>query len=234
MSDSTPFGSAVTKLVIHSFSDKDYKKENKQNMFTVPINPESFTRNYKIDLDTRTGHGQPGTQPSYKASPPEDLKIDFVLDGTGTLLGYPTIYSGMSVHDQLDLFLTCTYKFDPETHRPPHLLVVWGADINFKGVLSNIDLNYTLFLPNGDPLRVKVTATVKKSETDQQRAKANSPDLTKSRQVQRGDRLDLLTFSHYNDTQYVLQVGKANNLVTIRSLIPGNTIYFPPFAQNGQ
>jgi hypothetical protein len=232
MSDNTLFGSTVTKMVIHSFSDKDYKNELTQNQFTVPINPETFTRNYKIDLDTRAGHGQPGTQPGYKASPPDDLKIEFILDGTGTLQGYPTQYAGMSVHDQLDLFLTCCYKFNPDTHRPPFTMVVWGADINFKGLLSNADLNYTLFLPNGDPLRVKVNATFKKSETDQQRAKANSPDLTKSRQTQLGDRLDNLTYSHYNDPGYFLQVGRANNLVTVRTLDTGKTLYFPPFAQN--
>jgi hypothetical protein len=234
MSGSTPFGSAVAKMVIHSFSDKDFKDENEGNLFTVPINPETFSRNYKIDLDTRAGHGQPGTQPNYKASPPDDLKIDFVLDGTGTVQGYPDQYKSMSVHDQLDLFLTCTYRFDPDTHRPPFVLVVWGSDINFKGLLSNVDINYTLFLPNGDPLRVKVSATFKKSETDQQRAKAQSPDLTKSRQVKLGDRLDLLTNDQYNDPGYFLQVGRANNLVTVRRLPVGKTLYFPPFGQNDQ
>lgn len=232
MSDSTPFGSAVTKMVIHSYKDKDYTDELAESPFTIPINPENFTRNYKIDLDTRTGHGQPGTQPTYKASPPDDLKVDFILDGTGTMMGYPVKYQGMSVHDQLDLFLTCTYKFDTETHRPPFVIVIWGADVNFKGVLSNVDLSYNLFLPNGDPLRVKVSATFKKSETDQQRAKANSPDLTKAKQVQSGDRLDNLTFNYYNDPGYILQVGQVNNLVTLRKLTTGSTLYFPPFAQN--
>ncbi len=234
MSGNNPFGNAVTKMVIHSFTDKDFKNELTKNMFTVPINPETFTRNYKIDLDTRAGHGQPGTQPNYKASPPDDLKIDFVLDGTGTMQGYPDQYKGKSVHDQLDMFLTCAYKFNTETHRPPFVMVIWGADVNFKGLLSNVDLTYNLFLPNGDPLRVKVSATFKKSETDQQRAKAHSPDLTKAKQVQQGDRLDLLTFTYYNDPRYVLQVGRANGLVTVRTLTPGTTLHFPPFTQTQQ
>jgi hypothetical protein len=232
MSDSTPFGSAVTKMVIHSYTDKDFTTELAQSPYTIPINPENFSRQYKIDLDTRTGHGQPGTQPTYKASPPDDLKVEFILDGTGTMQGYPDQYKNMTVHDQLDLFLTCTYKFDTDTHRPPFCLVIWGADINFKGVLSNVDLAYNLFLPNGDPLRVKVTATFKQSETDQQRARASSPDLTKAKQVQYGDRLDLLSNTYYNDPGYILQLGQVNNLVTIRALTPGTTLYFPPFAQN--
>jgi hypothetical protein len=232
MSASTPFGNAVTKMVLHSYTDKDFQKELTKNMFTVPINPENFSRNYKIDLDTRTGVGQQGTQPGYKASPPEDLKIDFVLDGTGTVQGYPTQYNGMSVHDQLELFLTCAYRFNPDTHRPPFVMVVWGAEVHFKGVLASTDLTYNLFLPSGEPLRVKVSATFKNSETDQQRAKAHSPDLSKSRQVLKGDRLDLLTYNNYNDPDYILQVGQANNLVTLRWLKPGSTLFFPPFAQN--
>jgi hypothetical protein len=141
----------------------------------------------------------------------------------------------MSVHDQLKLFLECTYKFNPDTHRPPFCVIVWGSDVHFKGVLSNVDLSYTLFLPSGDPLRVKVSATFKTSESDQARTAENapaSPDLTKSRQVKRGDRLDLLTYSQYNDPGYFLQVGAANKLVTVRKLKPGMTLNFPPFAQN--
>jgi hypothetical protein len=236
MSGSTiPFGGALTKMVIHSYADKDFKQELKQFMFTVPINSESFTKNYKIDLDTRTGHGQPGTQPGYKASAPEDLKIDFILDGTGAIMGYPPQLASLSVHDQLQLFLNCVYTFNGDTHRPNFLVVIYGSEINFKGTLSNVDLNHTLFLPTGDPLRIKVSATIKKSESDNARAAANapkSPDLTKYRQVQQGDRLDLLTYNQYNDVSYFLQVGRANKLVTVRKIGPPQELYFPPFAQN--
>jgi hypothetical protein len=222
-------------MVIHSFSDKDCQQELKDLVFTVPINPESFTRNYKVDLDTRTGHGQPGTQPGYKSSAPEELKIDFVLDGTGTMEGYPKKYDKMPVEIQLKKFLDCVYTFNGNTHRPNFIIVVWGSEIHFPGTASNVDLNYTLFLPNGNPLRVKVSATFKKSESDKARAAANefkSPDLTKYKQVQLGDRLDLLTFQKYNDPSYVLQVGRVNNLTTVRKLTPATSLYFPPFAQN--
>jgi hypothetical protein len=229
------FDNALSKMVIHSFADKDFKKELKQFMFTVPVNSESFSKAYKIDLDTRTGHGQPGTQPGYKASAPQDLKVDFILDGTGALAGYPAQFAGMSVHDQLQLFLNCVYKFNDDTHRPNFVLVIWGSEINFKGILANIDLNHTLFLANGSPLRIKVSATFKTSESDTARAAKNapkSPDLTKYRQVQRGDRLDLLTYDQYNDPGYFLQVGRVNNLVTVRNIQPPQELYFPPFAQN--
>jgi len=77
----SPSDSALSKMVIHCFSDKDFQQEEKDKLFTVPINPETFYRSYKVDLDNRTGHGQPGTQPGYKSTSPEELRIDFVLDG---------------------------------------------------------------------------------------------------------------------------------------------------------
>jgi hypothetical protein len=236
MSVSTsPSDSALSKMVIHSFSDKDFQQEELDKLFTVPINPESFTKNYKVDLDNRTGHGQPGTQPGYKSSSPEELKIDFILDGTGTVEGYPSQYANVSVHDQLKAFLDCVYTFNGTIHRPNFVIVIWGSEIRFPGTVSSVDLNHTLFLPNGTPLRIKVSVTFVKSESDKARAAANkmqSPDLTHYHRVQRGDRLDLLTFSKYNDPNYFLQVGRVNNLVTVRKIAPPQEIYFPPFAQN--
>ncbi|HLZ86739.1 MAG TPA: hypothetical protein VKQ52_05860 [Puia sp.] len=236
MSVSTsPSDSALSKMVIHSFSDKDFQQEEKDKLFTVPINPEAFTKNYKVDLDNRTGHGQPGTQPGYKSSTPEELKIDFVLDGTGTVEGYPSQYDNVSVHDQLTAFLDCVYTFNGSIHRPNFVIVIWGSEIAFPGTVSSVDLNHTLFLPNGTPLRIKVSVTFVKSESDNARAAANklqSPDLTYYHRVQRGDRLDLLTFSKYNDPNYFLQVGRINNLVTVRKIAPPQELYFPPFAQN--
>ena len=64
MSDSiSTSDNALTKMVIHAYSDKDFSDELEDLMFTLPVNPEAFTKDYKVDLDTRTGHGQPGTQP---------------------------------------------------------------------------------------------------------------------------------------------------------------------------
>ena len=236
MSDSTsPSDSALSKMVIHSFSDKDFQQEEKDKLFTVPINPESFTRNYKVDLDNRTGHGQPGTQPGYKSSSPEELKVDFILDGTGTVEGYPAQYDKKSVHAQLKAFLDCVYTFNGAIHRPNFVIVIWGSEIRFPGTVSSVDLNHTLFLPNGTPLRVKVSVTFVQSESDKARVAAanlQSPDLTHYHRVQRGDRLDLLTYSKYNDPNYFLQVGRVNNLVTVRKIAPPQELYFPPFAQN--
>ena len=111
----------LKKITIHSFSDRNYNatSEDPNRRFVIPINPESFTKNYKIELDQRRGHGNHGTDPRFKSTVPEQLKLDFVLDGTQTMEGYKYIASDRkSVKAQLEAFLSSVYDFEGEIHRP--------------------------------------------------------------------------------------------------------------------
>jgi hypothetical protein len=228
----------LEKLVIRSFENRDFSGEDPARKFMTPINPESFTQTFKVNADTSHGHGNPGTEAKYKSTEPEQLKLEFILDGSKTMEGYGgenKDYISRKVHDQLEDLKKCVYNFDGKIHRPRFLVVMWGSEINFKCVLSNLDLNYTLFEPDGSPLRVKVSATFLAHKSREQllaESKASSPDLTHFRKVKQGDRLDLLTNSIYNNPKYFMQIGKVNGLTTLRQVMPGTNLYFPPFNKN--
>lgn len=235
MSDSNPTSNSLSKLIIHCYLDKNFQQKKPDLDFSTPINPESFTRNLTVNLDTRVAHGQPGTDAGYKSSQPEQLKLDFVLDGTGVVQGYAYPPGTNSVHEELEAFLNCAYKFDGITHKPNYLIVYWGTEIKFPCVLSSVDINHTLFRPDGSPLRVKISATFTKTESDAARAaiaQFSSPDLTHQRTVQQGDRLDNLSFDIYTQPGYFLMVGASNNLTTVRRLSPGQKLNFPPLPKN--
>jgi hypothetical protein len=219
----------LSKLIIHSFEKNDFKEE--KLTFTTPINPETFTKTNHIELDTTRGHGQPGTNPKYKSTAPEELKIEFVLDGTKTMEGYVDKYKNMEVSAQIKSFSDCVYKYQGNIHRPMFLIVHWGSEVKFPCVMSHMDINYSLFKPNGDPLRAKITANFIKYETKEAIVAANrisSPDLTHYKKVNEGDRLDLMTYKVYNNSKYFLQVAKANGLTSVRNLKAGTQIYLPP------
>lgn len=228
----------LEKLLIRSFANRDFSEEDVSRMFSTPINPESFTKNFKVSVDTQRGHGSPGTEVRYKSTAPEELKLEFVLDGTKTMEGYggdKKDYISKPVELQLQDFLKCTYDMDGKIHRPRFLIVFWGSEIDFRCVLSNVDINYTLFEPDGRPLRVKITATFLKHKSREELIEENktaSPDLTHYRQVKQGDRLDSMAYNIYNDSKYFLQVAKTNTLTGIRNVKPGTEIYFPPFDKN--
>lgn len=224
---------SLHKITIWSYKDKEFN--NKLSEFKVPINPESYSQNYKINLDTQKGHGQQGTDPKYKSTDPEQFKIDIILDGTKTMEGYDASHDKKTVKQQLEDFQKCVYYMEGEIHRPRFLKIFWGKEINFPCVLSQLDINYTLFYPDGSPMRVKISATFLKYLSEKKREaeqKKKSPDLTHERIANSGDRLDLMTYNIYNNSKYFLQVARINKLTTTRRLITGNKLIFPPFNKN--
>lgn len=223
----------LSKLVIHSFEKNDFREESLS--FTTPINPETFTKTNHIELDMTRGHGQPGTDAKYKSTAPEELKIEFILDGTKTMEGYVKKYNDMEVTDQLKEFTDCVYQYKGNIHRPRFLIVRWGSEIKFPCVLAHMDINYSLFKPNGDPLRAKVTASFVKYDTPEAIFRANninSPDLTHIKTFTQGSRLDLMTYKVYNDVNFFLQIARFNNQSSVRRIKTGTDLYFPPINKN--
>lgn len=225
---------AIAKVRVYAYTDKfmNIPNEAVPQPFYLPVNPESYSKNFKIETDNRRGHGSEGTDPRYNSTAPEELKLDFIFDGTDTIENYRyTNPSAKSVKEQLALFMKTVYQMDGTIHRPNFLRVHWGECLVFPCILSNMDVSYQLFGSDGDPLRVKISASFLKYITPEERnARAHlcSPDLTHLRLAKAGDRLDLMTHKIYNDTKYMLQVARVNNLVSLRVLKPGKEMRFPP------
>jgi Contractile injection system tube protein len=225
---------ARDKVMIYSFTDKLLTKPNAEipQPFYLPVNPENFDKNHKIEMDTRRGHGNQGTDPRYNSTKPEELKLEFIFDGTGTIENYRfTDAAKRTVKQQLELFMQTVYDMQGKIHRPNFLKICWGQNLTFNCVISNITVTNQLFDNAGDPLRVKISTTFLRFIPQEERVareRRSSPDLTHIRTVKAGERLDLLTNAIYNDTKYLLQVARANGLVSLRSLKPGLVINFPP------
>jgi hypothetical protein len=222
----------LAKFEIKSFSDNLFKKDGGKKDFQIPINPEAFTRNLKVERDTTKGSGNNQTNSKFVGTAPEELKIEFILDGTGTMEGYLDSMKDMPVKDQLKKLIDCVYDYDGKIHSPRYLKILYGSELKFNCVLTSLDINHTLFNADGSPLRAKITANFLQYVAPETRAKKernSSPDLTHQRVVKAGDRLDLLTNEIYDSPAYLLQVALNNGLTNVRSLKPGTELFFYPF-----
>jgi nucleoid-associated protein YgaU len=225
----------LTKVKIEAFNKNDFT--GKIGEFELPINPEQFTQSFKVENDRSQAQGAQGNDPKFKYTRPEELKLDFTLDGTGVV---PiNEQPGAFYRDfltQLQNFLNVVYTMDGETHRPNFLRLIWGKfSFNnrdgFDCVLSDLQINYTLFAQDGTPLRAKLSATfLSYTELERRLREENrrSPDVTHMRKVMAGDALPLMTYRIYNDPAYYLQVAKANGLVNFRRLATNTDLRFPP------
>ena len=238
--------SSLEKMIIESFPNRNYSGEKKK--FILPVNPESFSKNFKVEYDTKRPHGQQGTSGRFNSTAPEEFKIEFILDGTNTIAGYDygdlfkketakdaqfdneTFPKDDLVELQLNKFLETVYDMDGDIHRPRFCTLTWGSKL-FQGILSSLDINYSLFHPNGKPLRIKLNANFLDYIAQEERERRNrksSPDLTRIKRTKAGDRLDKLVSDFYGDPRFILQVARANRLTSIRYVKDGTELRFPP------
>jgi len=218
----------VDKMEIRAFQDKKYNKKAKNPVFVIPINPENYSQNLKVEYDLAKGQGNQGTDPKFKGTAPEDLKLEFLFDGTGTVMG--NILKDTPVAKQVKDFLGVVYDMEGEIHKPHFLKIIWGEFLRFDCILTSLDINYTMFSPKGEPLRAKLNASFTnyiEQEKRVRREDKKSPDLTHIETVEAGDKLTLMTHNIYGDGDLYMKVAKANNLTSFRQLTPGMGIIFP-------
>ncbi len=191
----------------------------------VMINPASYSLQKTISYNSGKAIGQMGVGQDFSAVDPEKVSFDLVFDGTGV------VDSGQTeVKDLVSQLNDIVYLYDGNKHEPNHVRLLWGSLI-FFGRLETMSLEYTLFKPNGEPLRAKVKLAFKGFMSKQEevlRANRSSPDLTHIVEVKAGDTLPGLCYRIYKDSSYYSDVARINNLPSFRVLKPGTRLSFPP------
>ncbi len=89
---------------------------------------------------------------------------------------------------------------------------------------------FTLFAPTGEPLRAKLTLTVRMAATVQvqfQGTQRHSPDRTKVVAVMQGQRISDIAYQEYGDPRQWRPIADANPLINPRFLVPGTTLVVP-------
>lgn len=204
------------------------KKVKSLTDFVAMYNPTTFSHKIAIEYEDGQAVGSSTTDPKFSVVKPADFNVELFLDGTGA--SPSDSYDGSSVQSQVDHFTSVCATYYGDLHGPCHVKILWGEQL-FKGVLTSMNVTYTLFNKDGIPLRAKISATFIAAMFDTHRVKTekdNSPDLTHERTVLEGDTLQLMSDRIYGDPKYYFQVAQANGLKNFRNLTPGQKIYFPP------
>ncbi|WAC71478.1 peptidoglycan-binding protein [Roseateles sp. SL47] len=201
--------------------------------FETQINPSDFKHNYSIGYNTTKDMGASKTEAKFSATDPEEVSFSIVLDDTGVVEGVPD--QPANVKDQISLLSKVVYDYVSTSGEPPYVRLLWGALI-FFGRLKSMSTTYSLFKPNGDPLRAKVDLSFvgasSRAERTLENNRASTASMTRTATAEDGDTVSALCQEVYNDCSYdtQLMVAKANGLTDLRSLQPGQTLVFPPMA----
>jgi LysM repeat protein len=119
--------------------------------------------------------------------------------------------------------------------RPPHVEFVFGHWRSFTSVITQFDQKFTLFQPNGIPVRATVNVTLQEvpAASPKQKAKGQNPTslaagTRRVHQVQPGDTLDLIAANELGDPNAWRRIAAFNQIEDPRRLKPGRLLAIPP------
>lgn len=114
--------------------------------------------------------------------------------------------------------------------RPPVCEVSWGGskgiDFPFRGVLTSLTQNFSLFSEDGKPLRAKLTVAFMEVKGWKDDQLENDPEFT-TRVVKLGDSLSNIAAEMYADPKLWRTIAEANNLDDPRRLQTGMILHIP-------
>ncbi len=214
----------MEKLKILAY--KDIARTSKVGEIEVGINPSKYSTKYSVTYNSQSAaSGAGSTQVLGQVNSPT-CDFQLIFDGTGIVYK-----SNKDVAEQIEDFKKLIYSYNGTAHQPNHLVLIWGRSDFFEGVITSFDISFTLFKPNGVPLRATVNLNLIESKSPKKitsEAKQSSPDMSHIRVVTEGDTLPLMAYRIYGDSTYYLEVARVNNLKNFRDIKPGDRLTFPP------
>ena len=184
------------------------------------FNPKEYTIAKSVPWNPHASAGLDAPEMQFTTGQGETLNLELFFD---------TYEEGTNVRMHTEQ-LHQLALIDSEIHRPPLLLVSWGA-LMFRGVVESISHRFTMFLESGLPVRATVTISLRQaaSATEQQeQIKKQSPDHAKIHAVQRGETLQMIASREYDDPGEWRRIADANGIVDPLQVEPGRRLMIPP------
>ncbi len=219
----------------------------KWRSFYVLFNPNELAYSKTVDWEDRqvadTGYKSKARRLDFRSSSPETLAITLFYDtyephDTGTDLrsfAIPADSLG-NVPQASDVRVLSEKVADlariaKELHRPPLCELWWGRAKIFVGVLTSLEQKFTLFMPDGMPVRAELSCTFTEYDTLVRTIRPNelqSSDVAKTVVMQSTDTLPSIAAAEYNDAGLWRLIAKANGILNPRVVKPGTVLIVPP------
>lgn len=193
------------------------------------FNPKEITIDKQVPWQTHKHTEGDAPTLEFTAAQPKTLACELMFDA----FEEPGDLAAKDVHAKYISKLEQFALIDSSKKRPPLLTFTWGAKFPvFKGVIENMNVKYTLFLPDGTPCRATVNLKMKqankllnKKEAETANKKA---EQKKGTTTQGGERADQATANAGGEPEQTREYMAANNVENPANIPAGTPIRQPP------
>ena len=208
--------------------------------FTVPYNPTELQFEKQMQFAEISIPGLDAPLQQFVRGQAEKLTIELFFDTTEKGTGY----FATSVTTLTDKIFQLV-RFDPDAHAPPIVTFQWNHHIpgdsldsrmssqrrnSFIGVIESIRQKFTLFSPEGIPLRATLNLVLREYrslDTQLKQLKLASPDRTRSHVVRGGETLSGIAAQEWGRPEQWREIANANEIEDPRRMHPGTFLDIP-------
>lgn len=194
------------------------------------FNPTEYTFSKTNNWAQSRTRGANVPKLEFNGGNPTDLKMQLFFD---------TYESGEDVRRAYtqplwNLAMVNKDKKDARTKKskPPQCEFRWGSTWSFKAVVASINQRFTLFLPDGTPVRATVDITLRQVEDEglfpRQNPTSGGIPGQRTHLVREGETLDWIAQREYGDPAYWRLIAQTNNVDNPFQLQPGTLLQLPP------
>ena len=216
------------------------EQESGEETLKVQFNPAEYALSEHVNYAEKNIPGFPGPIVQFISGAATTLKLSLTFDTYDTpengvlTTELGTVRPSMLLHQPTDVSkltgkVSKAVAIAGSLHRPPTVTFAWGA-LRFKGVITELQQTFTMFMPSGMPVRARMELTLT-SVTDVAHKKKESPfespDRTKYRTVHQGEHLWNFAVQGYGDPEEWRVIARENGLMNPLDLQPGQVIKLP-------
>jgi len=206
----------------------------------VRFNPTEYTLNKGAQIAEVIIPGLDSPILQFVRGQAETLSLDLFFDSTE----FGMDDNATSVTELTDKFYKLV-KIVGATHAPPVCFFSWGSEFpgqrlyqstgsqlrnGFKCVVESVRQRFTLFSPQGVPLRETLTVSLKEYKTLAEQINEinkTSPDHTHTHVVQLGETLSQIAYALYQDPTQWRAIADQNTILDPLELTPGAVLEIP-------
>jgi nucleoid-associated protein YgaU len=203
---------------------------NLPDRITVQFNPSEYTLSKGAQIAEIAIPGIDSPILQFVRGQNEKLTLELFFDTTRDGMGEDQVTDVRTLTDPVYQLV----KIQGNTHAPPRVRFSWGQGLSFRAIVESIQQKFTVFNPQGVPLRASLAVTFREYKTLEEQLNELNPqssDHSKLHMVRQQDTLSRIAYEEYGDSSrwrvIADEPANAGLFASPRRLTPGTRLTVP-------